>query len=226
MNFRTFVFVALLAFGPSFTGLCMENDRLDRDERSRVGHLYSKVIRNKEVQNARADYEASAKRYHDVLREAMIKRDPKVESALKKIKRNPGLLAEAIWEKRNNDVLNNLHLPVQRLEDGERKVWNRAMGQLREKEMTKAFGKRLKDNYYAQAKLRKKQINIMRDFKNEAKRSLVEIDGRVKPILDKLMTNAAPKQVPENSGAAEAATEEVDSATVIPMPMPSEEDEC
>jgi len=190
----------------------MENDRLDRDERSRVGHLYSKVIRDKDVQAARADYEASAKRYHDALREAMIKRDPKVESALQKIKRNPGLLAEAIWEKRNNDVLNNLHLPVRRLKDDERKVWNRAMGKLREKEMTKAFGKRLNDNYHAQAKLRKQQIKIMRDFKNEARR--------------KLMANGTPKQAPENSGAAEAATEEVDSAAVIPMPMPPKDDEC
>ena len=204
----------------------MENDRLDRDERSRVGHLYSKVIRDKDVQAARADYEASAKRYHDALREAMIKRDPKVESALQKIKRNPGLLAEAIWEKRNNDVLNNLHLPVRRLKEDERKVWNHAMGKLREKEMTKAFGKRLNDNYQAQAKLRKKQIKIMQDFKNEAKRKLVEIDGKVKPILDKLMANSTPKQAPENSGAAEAATEEVDSAAVIPMPMPPKDDEC
>ena len=203
----------------------MEDDRLDRDERARVGHLYSKVIRNKEVQAARADYEASAKRYHEVLREAMIKRDPKVQSALQKIKRNPGLLAEAIWEKRNNDVLNNLHLPTSRLNDGERKAWNHAMGKLREKEMTKAFGKRLNDNYHAQAKLRKKQIQIMRDFKSQARRKLVEIDDKVKPILEKLMSKP-PKHVPETSGAAEAATEEVDSATVIPMPMPAEDDEC
>ncbi len=225
MNFRPLVFTAFLTLGPSVTGLCMENDRLDHDERSRVGHLYSKVIRDKEVQNARVDYEASAKGYHDVLREAMIKRDPEVESALKKIKRNPGLLAEAIWEKRNNDVLNNLHLPVDRLKGNDRKVWNHAMGKLREKEMTKAFGKRLEDNYHAQAKLRKKQIQIMRDFKNEAMRKLVEIDGKVKPLLEKL-TNNATKKTPENSGTAEAATEEVDSAAVIPMPMPSEDDGC
>lgn len=220
------VFTAFFACGSAFSALAMENDRLNGDERARVGHLYAKVIRDKEVQEARVAHEMAAKHYHDALRQAMIKRDPKVESALKKIRRNPALLAEAIWEKRNNDVLNNLHLPVSRLEKEERDVWNRAMGNLREKEMTKAFGKRLKDNYNQQAKLRKKQIEIMSNFKKEAKRALGKIDGRVKPILDKL-TGPAPKLEPKDGGGEPQATEVKEAEELpMPMPMPPVEEEC
>ncbi|MGY8688650.1 MAG: hypothetical protein ACKVHP_13065, partial [Verrucomicrobiales bacterium] len=42
-------------------GFATENDRLTREERDRVGHLYAKVIRAKEVQEARGAHEDAVK---------------------------------------------------------------------------------------------------------------------------------------------------------------------
>ena len=133
--------IAFLTLTPA--GFGTENDRLTREERDRVGHLYAKVMRDKQVTEARRVHAEATKHYHDVLRQAMIKRDPKIRPALGKIQINPALLAEAIWEKRNKDILDNLHLPVRRLGTEERKRWDQAMDNLQKREITKAFSKRL-----------------------------------------------------------------------------------
>ena len=217
MSLRPILLAAAISYAVPLTVYSAENDRLNRDERIRVGHVYSKVLRNKEVQEARQAYEQAAKQYHAALRSAMIKRDPEIQPALKKIKQNPGLLAEAIWEKRNNDILNNLHLPVSRLDDKERQTWNKAMSKLREKELTKVFGRRLEKNYKQQVKLRKEQIALMSEFKKEAQRKLEQIDSNVRPLLEKLrspMPAAEGKGGKDNGGAVEPEEE------ILPMPMP------
>lgn len=225
-----------------FTPLAMgtENDRLTRDERDRVGHLYAKVMQDKNVLEARRAHEQATRHYHEVLRQAMIKRDPKVTPALTKIRINPALLAEAIWEKRNKEILNNLHLPVRRLEKPERQRWDRAMDKLQQKELTKAFSKRLERNYRQQTQLRKEQVRLMGDFKREARRKLLEIDGNLKPILEKLerpltadaavakgaaeeaaQTPTAPPVDPELPDEAEA-----ELVPPMPVPMPAPAGEC
>lgn len=133
--------VSLLGLVP--LAAATENDRLTREERERVGHVYAQVIRDQDVQQARQAHEEATKHYHHILRQEMIQHDPKIQTALEKIQMNPTLLAEAIWEKRNKEVLHNLHLPVGRLDADERKRWDHAMDKLRETEMTKAFAKRL-----------------------------------------------------------------------------------
>ncbi|MGY8688649.1 MAG: hypothetical protein ACKVHP_13060, partial [Verrucomicrobiales bacterium] len=168
--------------------------------------------------------------YHEVLRNEMIKRDPKIEPALAKIRLNPGLLAEAIWEKRNKDLLKNLHLPVNRLEKAERNLWKQAMDKLHEKEVTKQFGKRLEDNYNQQAKLRKEQTSLIRDFKQEARRKLLEIDGKLKPLLEKLegppLKSGKSADVNKATSAEEAPLNPIDKEEAqflppMPMPMPA-----
>ncbi len=224
--------IALFTLTPA--GFSTENDRLTREERDRVGHLYSKVMRDKQVMEARRAHEEATKYYHDALRQAMIKRDPKIKPALTKIRINPGLLAEAIWEKRNKDILNNLHLPVRRLGPDERKRWDQAMDKLQQKEITKAFSKRLENNYRQQAKLRKEQIRIMGDFKKEARRKLLQIDGNLKPILEKLDRPTADKVVVPAVDPATATTpgtekvsdEEAELVPPMPMPMPAPAEEC
>lgn len=232
MTFRFTTFASFAFLAATLSGHATENDRLTREERDRVGHLYSKVIQDKQVQEARQTYEQATKHYHDVLRHSMIQRDPKVRSALTKIRINPSLLAEAIWEKRNKDILRNLHLPVRRLEREDRKRWDSAMGKLQQKEITKAFSKRLERNYRQQAKLRKEQIQLMSDFKKQARRTLVAVDPGLKPILEKLdrpVTLAPNDKGSKNpSPVEEAKALEQDSELVPPMPvpMPAEPDEC
>ena len=238
MNYRVFLFVSSAALLTLVNGLATENDRLTREERDRVGHLYAKVMQDKEVKEARAVHEEAVRHYHEVLRNAMIKRDPKIEPALAKIRINPGLLAEAIWQKRNKDLLKNLHLPVDRLDGEERKLWNRSMDKLHEKEVTKQFGKRLENNYNQQAKLRKSQTRLIRDFKAEARRRLLEIDGKLKPLIEKLELRGPYPKSDKNPDQAKAPVEQVEEAPLnpldneeaeflppMPMPMPSPE-EC
>ena len=228
--------IAFLTLTPA--GFGTENDRLTREERDRVGHLYAKVMRDKQVTEARRVHAEATKHYHDVLRQAMIKRDPKIRPALGKIQINPALLAEAIWEKRNKDILDNLHLPVRRLGTEERKRWDQAMDNLQKREITKAFSKRLENNYRQQAKLRKEQVRLMGDFKKEARRKLLEIDGHLKPILEKLdrpsvIQTIDGRAAPNVNPAAATATgsdkvneEEAELVPPMPIPMPAPAEEC
>ena len=227
MKHRFSLLVVSIGLLTLIDGLATENDRLTREERDRVGHLYAKVMQDKEVKEARAAHEEAVKHYHEVLRNAMIKRDPKIEPALAKIRLNPGLLAEAIWEKRNKD-----------LEDDERSLWNISMDKLHEKEVTKQFGVQLEKNYKQQAKLRAVQTHLIRDFKAEARRKLLEIDGKLKPIIEKLEQRGPAPKADEPTEDAKAPTKAIEEAPLnpldqeeaeflppMPMPMPSPE-EC
>ncbi len=222
----------------------MENNRLTREERDRVGHLYARVMRDNEVREARKAHEEALNRYHEALRNAMTKRDPKIKPALDKIQMNPALLAEAIWEKRSDDVMDNLHLPVRRLEKEERQRWNAGMQKLRSTELSAAFGKRIEENYKKQVRLRKEHTNIVREFKNAARRKLMAIDQGLKPIMEKLeqpsgdpvTAKAAQTQVeevlpPEAGDVVAPETKEADAESeripAMPMPMPGTgEEEC
>ena len=231
MKHRRSLFATGIALMTLASGIATENDRLTREERTRVGHLYAEVMRDEEVKKARRAHEETVRHYHEELRKAMIERDPAIEPALAKIRLNPGLLAEAIWQKRNKDVLKNLHLPLKRLDAEDRERWNRAMAELRKKPSTKAFGKRLEDNYREQAKLRQKQTDMIRTFKENARRKLVEIDAGLKPVLEKLegrppleaeppkddgKVNVDPPEAPLNPGGAGD-----DPKIITPMPMPA-----
>lgn len=231
MKSTTTILVAAAILTLPGVGFGTENDQLTREERDRVGYLYARVMRDEKVQEARKSHAEATRNYHDVLRQAMIERDPKVKPALAKIQMNPVLLAEAIWEKRNKDVLHNLHLPVSRLDASERKQWNQAMEALHEKEITKAFSKRLERNYRQQAKLRKEQAHLMGDFKNEARRNLLQIDPGLKAIFEKLDHLGSLPASDEKHGEDKTVVpsgESIDSKSELipPMPIPMPAEEC
>ena len=166
--------------------------------------------------------------YHEVLRKAMIAKKPEIEPALAKIRINPGLLADAIWQRRNRDFLKTLNFPMGRLSKEERDQWDAGMKKLHSSPTTEAFSKGVEANRKRQAQLRKEQGQAFSNFKKKASKRLLEIDGGLKPIFEKLEKSMPPaKSTPEKSDSKIPDMPDLSMPLDMPeMPMPDFDKEC
>ena len=214
-----------------FTPFVSAKDRNDLTaaEKEMVGHLYAKVRHQEKVTKAREAHEAAVRHYHEVLRKAMIAKKPEIEPALAKIRMNPGLLADAIWQRRNRDFLKTLDFPMGSLSNDERDRWNRAMSKLRSSPTTQTFSKGLEANRQRQAQLRKEQGQAFSNFRSKAREQLSKIDGGLKPIFEKFDQ----KKSPASSASDKPDTKlphipdlNMPEVKMPDMPMPDFDQEC
>ncbi len=170
---------------------------LSDKEKQRVGQLFSQVQKDPIVREAKKRHDQATREYHEAVRKAMVTKDPSIEPALEKIRLDPGLLAEAIWQKRNRDFLKNLHFPVRKLAEDERKAWDNAMKKLRQAPLTKEFTKAQTGNLEEQRKLREEYAQTVVQFKKQARKALIKIDGQMKELLEKLEAKQAKAAIEE-----------------------------
>lgn len=163
-----------------------EDEALTQKELAKFEELYRAIRRDDSVRKARRDHENALQKYHDSLREAMLRKDPSAEPLLRNIRFSLAALVDSMWKRRDREILKTLHYPIDKLDDSEKERWNAAVTKMREQPFVQHFQKEIAEQHKRQEDLRREHAQRSQAFKMAARQTMEEIDPELKPVFEKL----------------------------------------
>lgn len=203
-------FLAILV-GTVTHGLAQTDDfQLSPEDTARFQKLYRDIRGEENVRKARLAHEHALAEYHRVLRTAMLEKDPSAEPILRNIRMSLASFVESVWKQRDEQFMRTLNYSIQDLgaEDSER--WKKAMSELRNQELFKAFRESVEAHHRKQDELRREHNTQLRSFQAKAREAVGAIDPALGEALKQLEEG---RYQPATTPSAEAL-----------VPMPADDD--
>lgn len=217
MVFRFIITLTILAVSglSAFAESPDKASGLSKKEMEQIRKAFQEVKRMDEVKKAQRVHEKAMGNYHDIIKAEMLKKNPSLAPAIKKMKMNLALFADAVWQSRDHEFLRTLHYPIAKLSKEERQQWEKAMKKLRAEDFAKKFRKALTADRKKAEQVRGVYSKRLGSFKKRAKKRLLEIDPKLSSVIAKLEQR---KQPP---GPKETSTPEL-----LPTPEPEHQGQC